>query len=333
MQKKYQIFISSTFHDLVDERQDAIRSVLDLGHIPSGMEIFPAADVEQFEYIKKVVDECDYYVLIIGGRYGSVDEAGVSFTEKEYAYAVEQSKVVLAFLHGDVGSIPVAKSDTNPSLVDRLSAFRSKASKGRLVQFWRTRDDLRAKVITSLAKAMSESPGVGWIRGNAAATEDLLQQITTLRARYDALSTEAQTLRAALIPRVENLADFESTFNVRFSVSEYDRFTSKYKTRNTSHSVTWREIFAAVGPFFIRPGVPTLIGSLILRYLKENRNIDKDVTYDIFESDQNTIKMQLFAYGLTNLYSAEENTGGVIEFMSLTDKGTRQLIESMSVRR
>jgi hypothetical protein len=90
MVKKYQVFISSTFRDLIDERQDTIRSVLDLGHIPSGMEIFPAADVQQFEYIKKIIDECDYYILIIGARYGSVDTDGVSFTEKEYAYAVER---------------------------------------------------------------------------------------------------------------------------------------------------------------------------------------------------------------------------------------------------
>jgi hypothetical protein len=43
MTKKYQVFISSTLKDLVRERQETIRSVLDLGHIPSGMEIFPAA--------------------------------------------------------------------------------------------------------------------------------------------------------------------------------------------------------------------------------------------------------------------------------------------------
>jgi hypothetical protein len=39
----------------VEERQDTLKSVLDMGHIPSGMEIFPAADVEQFEYIKKII--------------------------------------------------------------------------------------------------------------------------------------------------------------------------------------------------------------------------------------------------------------------------------------
>ena len=44
MNKKYQVFISSTFSDLVQERHSTIRTVLDLGHIPSGMEIFAAAD-------------------------------------------------------------------------------------------------------------------------------------------------------------------------------------------------------------------------------------------------------------------------------------------------
>ena len=63
------------------------------------MELFPASDTEQFSYIKKVIDECDYYVLIIGGRYGSVDSEGISFTEKEYEYAIETNKIVLAFVH------------------------------------------------------------------------------------------------------------------------------------------------------------------------------------------------------------------------------------------
>ena len=87
MQKKYQVFISSTFSDLIDERQDALKSVLDMGHIPSGMEAFPAVDLEQFEYIKKIIDECDYYILIVGARYGSVDDAGVSFTERSASKA------------------------------------------------------------------------------------------------------------------------------------------------------------------------------------------------------------------------------------------------------
>jgi hypothetical protein len=39
--KKYQIFVSSTYSDLVDERREVIEAIIDLGHIPAGMEGFP----------------------------------------------------------------------------------------------------------------------------------------------------------------------------------------------------------------------------------------------------------------------------------------------------
>jgi hypothetical protein len=202
MAKKFQVFVSSTFRDLVDERQDTIRSILDLGHIPSGMEIFPATDVQQFEYIKKVIDECDYYILIIGARYGSVDAEGVSFTEKEYAYAVEQGLPVIAFFHGDVGSLPVSRSDTDPAVVERLNRFRALVGEGRLVRFWRTREELKAQVIVSLAKATNELPAVGWIRGDAAASEALLTQINSLRNENDNLKSELARVKQELCAEV-----------------------------------------------------------------------------------------------------------------------------------
>jgi hypothetical protein len=46
-----------------------------------------------------VIDDCDYYLLIIGGRYGSTDPEGVSYTEKEYEYAIEHGIKVIALLH------------------------------------------------------------------------------------------------------------------------------------------------------------------------------------------------------------------------------------------
>ena len=114
MQKKYQVFVSSTYTDLIEERQVVLRSILDLGHIPSGMEMFSAADEEQFDYIKKVIDECDYYVLLIGGRYGSVDDRGMSYTEKEYDYAFGKGIPVLAFIHEDIKKIPYGRVEADP---------------------------------------------------------------------------------------------------------------------------------------------------------------------------------------------------------------------------
>ena len=88
MEKRYQVFVSSTYADLQEERRNVIQTLMEMDCIPSGMEIFPAADEVQWEFIKKVIYDCDYYVLIIGGRYGSITPEGISYTEKEYDLSV-----------------------------------------------------------------------------------------------------------------------------------------------------------------------------------------------------------------------------------------------------
>ncbi|MER8405665.1 DUF4062 domain-containing protein [Mesorhizobium sp. M1307] len=89
MDVEYQIFVSSTYADLVDERRSVIESVLNLGHIPVGMEAFQASDDTQWDYIKRRIDDSDYYVLIVAERYGS-ELKGKSYTQMEYEYAVAQ---------------------------------------------------------------------------------------------------------------------------------------------------------------------------------------------------------------------------------------------------
>ena len=84
LKKKYQVFISSTYEDLKDERAAVTQCLLDNNCIPVGMEQFPSSNMSQMDYIKKMLDDCDYYILIVGGRYGSLDDDGVGYTEKEY---------------------------------------------------------------------------------------------------------------------------------------------------------------------------------------------------------------------------------------------------------
>jgi hypothetical protein len=65
MDKRYQVFVSSTFVDLQNERQKVIHALLEQDCFPSGMELFPAANDDQWTLIKKVINECDYYLVII----------------------------------------------------------------------------------------------------------------------------------------------------------------------------------------------------------------------------------------------------------------------------
>ncbi len=101
MDKKLQVFVSSTYTDLIEERQAAVQAILDAGHIPAGMELFKAGK-SQMKTIQKWIDDSDVYMLILGGRYGSIEEeSSLSYTELEYRYALSKNMPVFAIVLND----------------------------------------------------------------------------------------------------------------------------------------------------------------------------------------------------------------------------------------
>jgi hypothetical protein len=166
MEKRYQIFVSSTFSDLVQERQAVMQALLSLDHFPAGMELFPASNEDQWALIKGVIDDSDYYVLVIAGRYGSVSAEGVSYTEKEFDYAVSAGIPVLAFLHEKPSDIPARKTDENDAARAKLDALREKVKTGRHVKFFTSAEDLQAKVILAVSAETKRNAREGWVRGN-----------------------------------------------------------------------------------------------------------------------------------------------------------------------
>lgn len=181
MEKRYQVFVSSTYADLKEERQHVIQALMEMDCIPAGMELFPAADEEQWEFIKRVIDDCDYYLLVIGGRYGSVTPEGISYTEKEYDYAVDIGLKVIALIHEAPDDIPLRKSDIDPELRARLQAFRERVSENRLVRFWKSAEELPGFVALSLSKTIKMFPAVGWVRADAVGSEELLSELNDIR--------------------------------------------------------------------------------------------------------------------------------------------------------
>jgi len=188
--KKYQIFISSTFVDLALHRQAITKSILDLAHIPAGMELFSAADQEQFDYIKQIIDQCDYYVLVLAGRYGSRNAEGISYTELEYDYAVKTRKTVLAFIVKNVGNLEAQHVDQADEA--DLNRFKDKVKTGRIVNFWTNIDDLNAAVIIALTKAFNQYPQVGWVRGDTANQSENAQRISLLSERIRDLEVQPE---------------------------------------------------------------------------------------------------------------------------------------------
>ncbi len=156
MEKKYQIFISSTYEDLKEERKQVQDTILAMYQFPIGMEMFSAADEDQWEIIKETIDSSDYYVLIIGHRYGSVikdgDYAGISYTQKEFYYALEKEIPVLAFLIDGKATVMPENMEQDSDKKEKLEQFIGEVKIGRTVQWWVNKDDLANKVMNSLNK-------------------------------------------------------------------------------------------------------------------------------------------------------------------------------------
>ena len=140
MDKRYQVFVSSTFVDLQKERQEVIHALLEQDCFPAGMELFPAADEDQWTLIKKVIDDCDYYVVIIAGRYGSIAPDGLSYTEMEYRYALEKKKPIISFIHANPQNLPPANVEQTRSGKRKLDSFRTFAKK-KTCCFWNSPEE------------------------------------------------------------------------------------------------------------------------------------------------------------------------------------------------
>ncbi|MFH0287324.1 DUF4062 domain-containing protein [Vibrio owensii] len=198
--KKYQVFISSTYKDLVEERESIIKAILEMYHVPIGMEMFSAEDEEQWEIIRRTIDVSDYYILILGLRYGSKTSDGISFTQKEYEYALEKKIPVLAFVMDE--DAPLTKDKRDNDLTD-INNFREMVLRNsKMAQFWETKDQLIKNVSISLMKQIFQKPGIGWVRGDKLGTEEALsKELTNLSQENRELRQQISELMAKVSPK------------------------------------------------------------------------------------------------------------------------------------
>jgi hypothetical protein len=249
MNKRFQVFVSSTYTDLQDERQAVAQTLLKMQCIPSGMEWFPADTEEQWSVIKRVIDDCDYYVLIIGGRYGSKTAEGLSYTEKEFDYALSKGLPALVFCHEHPQDIPVKKSELDTEARAKLETFRKRAMTGRTVNFWINPDELAGKVAVAISTAITTKEGIGWVRGDQLTSTETLTDLNKMNKLVQGLqerNRELQERIAALRPSFGDIAEFDESFLLTGSGKLPSGRNSNWKL-----ALTWSELFGIIAPLII----------------------------------------------------------------------------------
>jgi len=171
MEKRYEIFISSTFRDLIEERQIIKNIIIQQDNFPSGMEWFVGGR-PPWHHIEKAIKSCDYYILMVGGFYGSInpksEPRGLSFTECEYRLAQELGKEILLLILSDEAfeKLPPEKREGTKDKINKLKEFRDRIMREHTVIQWNNPDDLKTRVSERISIWLKQNQvkDGGWIR-------------------------------------------------------------------------------------------------------------------------------------------------------------------------
>jgi len=147
------VMISSTAHDLPEHRQCMIEACLRLDCMPKMMEQLNALDDDAVAVSLQMVDKADIYVGIFGHRYGFVPKGGKSITHLEYERAAIRSIPRLIFIMHADHPVKAADVETGPG-ASKLAKLKRRLEKERVVNYFRSPEELRSQVIASLATQM-----------------------------------------------------------------------------------------------------------------------------------------------------------------------------------
>lgn len=323
-EKKYQVFISSTYADLIEERKKILDVLLMADCIPAGMEAFVAADTEQFEVIKKVIDLCDYYVLIIGKRYGSIHpETGKSYTEMEYDYAIEHNIPVLVFAIDESVEVEQAKQETDADKILKLQAFRAKAMTNRLVSIWKTLEELTGQLAISIMKAKMEIKRPGWQRAVDFDEATLRREIMELRQENEKVSIKLKEAKKELVALTTqtDVAFEDQAIEIKY------HYRTKYGLEHGCVKTNLVKIFEIVSTQMMDVAIlETAIENTLKRYFLGD-SISK------YLDDEQFVKKILNQFRALKLIYSDWNEERKVLFWGLTKKGCKVRDELILIKK
>lgn len=324
MDKKYQVFVSSTYKDLIDERQKVIEALLGKNCFPVGMEYFPAANDDQFTVIKRLIDSCDYYILIIGGRYGSVEpKSGKSYTQLEFEYAISKGIPVASFYHNDINRLTGDKLEENDNGKKKLEEFKALVQT-KLCDHWESAYELAFKVNKSLDYLFENSPRTGWVKANLVSSAEANDIIYNLRKENEELKNKLSELDNSKPDNTEVLQQGDDQFSMTVVYVLYNKVDGKV------FDTTWDELFTIMSPWLIEEKTEDeLTEKLAYSYLMKE-NIVKDILSKAYIQDEffQTIKIQFLALGVIKRIERKEKT-----LWTLTPYGFRYMMQLKALRK
>lgn len=343
MDKRYQVFVSSTYVDLKEERLEVIKALLELDCIPCGMEYFPAASEETWTYIQDLIRRCDYYVLVVGGRYGSLASEGVSYTQKEYEFALSERVPSIAFLHACPEDLPAKYSESSVEGQLKLREFISVVRR-QLCKEWNTPEELGAVVSRSLTQLIRRHPRTGWIKADQASSSEATTELLALTRRVKELENELERNAMQVPVGAQDLSQGDELMDVEFDFTIYD--STKYRHQlgwilsrlRRNVCISWNKLFMRIAPILEVDASGIVVKNALGRLVEEQYDLRGELSapeqtfgdVSLAEESLQRIKIQFTGLGLIR---TSKQAGSQVARWQLTPLGRQRMFELLSVPR
>jgi hypothetical protein len=331
LQKKLQVFVSSTYADLKDERQAAVAGILLAKHIPAGMELFTAGDEAQWDVIRRWIQDSDVYMLILGARYGSIEpRTGQSYTELEYDYAAQLGKPAFAVVMADFlveARLPTIAPPEPPEAREAYGRFRSKVL-SKISTHFENGDQIKLAILSSLGDIEARPHLGGWIRANEMpSVQPLVEEIGRLQNDRQMLLDQLAARPIAIDDEGKVLAGLDDpiTLELKFKV-KWD-----HSTASRPIATTWREVYAIAAPLFVEYPNDRRVSSTVATALYKRRLGGEPYEADVGTEDWGTVRTQFQALGLVELKYQEARDNSMYLYWYVTDAGKKLALTSRAV--
>lgn len=325
--KRYSVFVSSTYKDLIEERQQVIQALLELDCIPIGMELFPATDDDQWTLIKNLIDDADYFILISAGKYGSIGPDGNSYTQMEYEYALSTGVPIINFLHKNISNIPAKFSETQVLQTEKLLKFRNNLEL-KMVKYWETPQELGSVVSRSLMQLIRSKPRQGWVKSNTISSEESLLEILQLKEKNAELQQQLRDFRNYESEELSRDED-EFSFDIQFM-----KTGEKFYERK-SFSMSWNEIFKKPFAILLKESSEKDLEDTVNMYLLHVMN-KPEIKYSkilIIKDDFNQILIQFLALNYIEESIKKRPVSDKNIYWKLSDLGIKKLTQIRAIKR
>ncbi|RKG29301.1 DUF4062 domain-containing protein [Acinetobacter tianfuensis] len=263
LDKRYQVFISTSGSEMQPERMILAQTLVGMGFFSWGLEQRTPLSTA---FARRQIDDCDYVIMLLGSSYGEQSVSGVGYMHLEYIYAVTKQKPIIVFKHEDPASRDEALRDAKPEMREKFKEF-SQLLQNEVDQIftYRSLRDLEMAVRLNMSQMLERYPAAGWVRPQN--TQLLQDEIDSLKAKVAQLETEAGKREVdpfLTLPKVS----MHEVLSFEYRMHAYQ--DGNFKELKVQKKLTWAQMLAVLGTTFMNPTPEEYFSKRMNEYLNEH---------------------------------------------------------------